>query len=86
MIVLELKFEATVERLDARPAHRDVLERLKGAGTLVAAGPWSDDSGALLVFDTDEAMLSTIIDEDAYYSVHGVSIVSIREWSPIVGP
>ncbi len=86
MITLELTFTPTEDRLEARPAHRQILERLHGDGTLIAAGPWLDDSGALLVFDTDRDAVNRVIAEDPYYRTRGVTIASIREWTPIVGP
>lgn len=54
-------------------------------GLLVMAGPWDDDSGAVLVFRTDEAGVREIMDGDPYYSVPGVTVVSLRGWKPIVG-
>ncbi len=86
MIAIELTFQPTEERLSARPAHREVLERLHGDGVLVAAGPWGDDSGALLVFRADRRAAEQIIADDPYYSTDGVAVASIREWLPIVGP
>jgi hypothetical protein len=52
---------------------------------LVLAGPWVDDSGALLVFDTDETGIQAVIDADDYYRTPGVTVASVREWNPIVG-
>jgi uncharacterized protein YciI len=85
MLIVELAFTASPERLAARPAHRDFLGRLHREGSLVAAGPWADDSGALLVFDTDHAELDCILDTDPYYRTPGVEVVGVREWNPIVG-
>lgn len=85
MFVLELAFEATPERLAARPAHRERLQTLFEAGQLVMAGPFTDDSGALLLFDvSDENKLSAIVDQDPYFRVSGVRIVGQRDWSPII--
>lgn len=49
-LVVELAFEATPERLAARPVHRQRLERLHAEGVLFAAGPFADDSGAMWTF------------------------------------
>ncbi|WBB59025.1 YciI family protein [Streptomyces sp. WMMC500] len=86
MLVLELRFAATPARLDARPAHRDRLHRLHRDKTLLAAGPWADDSGALLVFDTTRDRLDAIMADDPYYRTPGVEVVGVREWTPVVGP
>jgi uncharacterized protein len=84
MLVLELAFDDHPARLAARPAHRARLATLRAAGTLVLAGPWADDSGALLVFDLDD--LSAELATDPYYSTPGVRVVSVRSWAPIAGP
>jgi hypothetical protein len=47
------------------------------------AGPWADDSGALLVFDTDERGLEEIIAADRYYTTPGVTIRAVRRWDPL---
>jgi uncharacterized protein len=52
----------------------------------VAAGPWDDDGGALLIFDVAPAVLDRIMREDPYYRTPGVRVVSLRRWSPVVGP
>jgi len=86
MLIVELAFTASPERLAARPAHRAVLARLHQEGRLVAAGPWADDTGAMLIFDVQPEELDRILDTDPYYHVAGVEIVRIREWTPIVRP
>jgi uncharacterized protein YciI len=68
MYVVELDFADDPRRLDARPAHRERLQALSSQGTLVLAGPWADDAGALLVFDLpSEAALREVMDGDPYY-------------------
>lgn len=86
MMVLELAFTDAPERLAARPAHRERLTALHERGSLVAAGPWADDTGALLIFDTDRDGLDAILDADPYYRAPGVRIAAVREWAPVVGP
>ena len=86
--VLELAFDRNnTERLQLRPKHRDHLQLLVAQGKLVMAGPWKDDSGALLVFDVaDEREMNDILARDPYgYNVlDAVSIVRLREWAPIL--
>lgn len=84
MQIVELAFTASLERLAARPAHRDRLARLHESGELFAAGPWADDTGALLAFKVDREGLDRILAEDPYYRTRGVRVVSIREWRPIM--
>lgn len=86
MLVVELAFAQTPERLAARPEHRRSLARLHADGRLLAAGPWDDDSGALLVFTVSRAELDAILHEDPYFRTPGVTVRTIRKWTPIVGP
>jgi hypothetical protein len=85
MICVELAFDGDPRRLRMRPQHRRRLERLHAEGALSGAGPWSDDSGALLVFALDEAQVRALMDEDPYYSAPGVTVVAVRGWAPILG-
>jgi uncharacterized protein YciI len=84
MIALELAFDDSPQRLAARPAHRRRLAALHAAGALVMAGPWADDSGALLVFAADRAGVDRVLADDPYYRTEGVRVVGVREWLPVV--
>jgi uncharacterized protein len=84
MIVLELAFDDNPARLAARPAHRRRLQELHAAGVLVMAGPFADDSGALLVFDAGRSDVDRVVAGDPYYAVDGVRVVGLREWTPVV--
>jgi uncharacterized protein YciI len=87
MYVVELTFGDEPGRLEARPAHRALLARLFEAGKVVIAGPFTDDQGALEVFDVEsEAELDRIMAEDPYYSNPAVNVVQRRAWSPIFPP
>jgi uncharacterized protein len=86
MFVLELRFDDDPLRLAARPAHRQRLAELDAQGRLLAAGPWHDDSGALLVFRADHEGVREIMAADPYYTTPGVTVVSLRQWRPVVGP
>jgi uncharacterized protein len=86
MICIELAFANDPRRLRERTAHRQHLAELHQRGVLAAAGPWDDDSGALLIFRLDERGTRAEIDADPYYIAPGVRIVSIRTWTPVVGP
>jgi len=86
MFVLELAFDDDGRRLAARPAHRRHLDHLHAEGLLIMAGPWEDDSGAVLVFDTDRAGMDAVMAADPYYSTPGVRVVVLRSWRPFIGP
>lgn len=51
---------------------------------LVMAGPWADDSGALLVFDAQRSEVDDVMAGDPYYGTEGVRVVGLREWRPVV--
>ena len=65
-------------------AHRERLAALAAEGRLLAAGPWADDSGALLVFAVDSRTSSTRSSpQDPYYAAPGVTVASVQEWNPV---
>jgi len=86
MLTVELTFTASSERFAGRPAHRALLARLHEERVLVAAGPWANDTGALLIFDVERAELDRILAADPYYRTPGVTVLHVREWTPVVGP
>ena len=72
MYAVQLSFSDDTARLALRPAHRETLAGHAADGTLLAAGPWSDDSGALLVFAVDTRdELDAILAADPYYAALG---------------
>src|SRR5271170_5765761 len=51
----------------ARPAHREYLTGLVEQGKLVISGPFADDSGAILVYETGSPeQVKTLIVEDPF--------------------
>jgi uncharacterized protein YciI len=71
-------------RLPLRPQHRERLAQLAADGQLLAAGPWTDDSGALLVFAVPSRdVVDAILADDPYYSATGVTVTSVHEWNPV---
>ena len=54
MIAVILSFSDDPARLELRPRHRELLGELHAEGLLVAAGPFGDQSGALLLFASDD--------------------------------
>ncbi|MEV0567102.1 YciI family protein [Dactylosporangium sp. NPDC050588] len=83
MYLLELAFDGSPDRLAVRPAHRERLRVLHEAGRVVMAGPYSDETGALLLFDVTAKEFDAIIDDDPYYRAPGVTIVRRQEWVPL---
>jgi hypothetical protein len=83
MFVLELAFDDDPRRLAARPAHRRRLAALHAQGRLLMAGPWQDDSGALLVFRTNRDGVREVMSSDPYYTTPGVTVAALRQWQPL---
>lgn len=84
MYIVELSFDGNPARLDLRPAHRQKLSALHAAGSLVLAGPFPDQSGAVLIFDLpDEAAVDKVMADDPYYRADGVTIVRKQPWEPL---
>jgi uncharacterized protein len=83
MYAVQLAFSDDTSRLALRPAHRERLAAMAADGRLLAAGPWADDSGALLIFAVgSRAELDEILAVDPYYAAPGVTR-TIQEWSPV---
>ncbi len=85
--VVELVYEENRDyRMEVRPAHREYLKELQSRGILLAAGPYADDGGALLVYEAADAdELGRILDADPYTEAGVVAETKIREWKPLTG-
>jgi uncharacterized protein YciI len=54
-------------RLQIRPKHREYLQQLVANGKLHESGPWTDDSGALIIYEAaDEAEARALFAADPY--------------------
>jgi uncharacterized protein YciI len=63
-----------------------VVAQLHREGKVVMAGPYGDDSGALLLFNVaDEAELDAILAADPYYRHPAVHIRRRQQWTPLFG-
>ena len=84
MYAVELAFSDDPARLALRPGHREHLAGLVADGRLLAAGPWSDDTGSLLLFlvDTREE-LDDLLAADPYYASPGTTM-AVHEWDPVI--
>ncbi len=82
---VELTFDQDEEfRLSVRPAHRAYLTEQTALGTLVMAGPYTDDTGALQVYDVpDRAALDAVVAADPYFAGDraACTVSSVREWT-----
>jgi len=84
MYAVQLAFSDDPARLEGRPAHRQKLAAHAAAGRLLAAGPFADESGALLVFLVgSREEMDEVVADDPYYTGPGVTVASIQEWNPV---
>ena len=84
----EFRFLDQARRMEVRPAHRDHLRALLGDGRLRMAGPWADDTGALVVYDVaDEDEARRLVAADPYTEAGGVvEEIALREWTLVFPP
>ena len=74
------------KRLAARPAHREYIASLSEKGVVLAAGPYADDTGALIIYEAvDEAELKEIISADPYTPANVIIKWEIRVWNAVLG-
>ena len=65
-----------------RPAHRDYLRKLLNQGKLALAGPFSDDSGGLFVYEVDSSEAASAIVAEDPFSINGVyETVEVKPWT-----
>ncbi|HLS78783.1 MAG TPA: YciI family protein [Nocardia sp.] len=79
--------EATVAARDThRPRHRGWLSELVEAGTVLSTGPYTDGSGALLLFRAeDETSLRELLARDPFAQEKLIDAVRVDEWKPVLG-
>lgn len=84
LFAVQLRFTNNDRRLEVRPAHREYLTSLREAGKLLTAGPFADQTGALLIYDVaDEAELRDILAKDPYTPADVYEIAALNEWQPL---
>ncbi len=87
-----MKFAAVIEysqdkeRIQAiRPAHRQYLADLKARGQLAASGPFTDDSGALIVYEAASAAEAERLLQADPFHANGIFLKYVlRPWNPVI--
>ena len=68
-----------------RPAHREYLKNLLDSGRLVISGPFTDDSGGILVYEANSAAEAEALIRDDPFAQAGVFVSwKIREWRVVM--
>jgi uncharacterized protein YciI len=64
-----------------RPAHREYMTQLLAEGKLVAAGPFTDGSGALFIYDTESLdTAEAIVAADPYQVGGAFATYQLSPW------
>jgi uncharacterized protein YciI len=86
LFAVTLKFTDNAERRqEVRPTHREYLKELLAKGKLHESGPFTDDSGALLIYDAaDVAEVQELLANDPYAPNGIVESATINEWNRVI--
>ena len=79
---LYIRFTNNEERrLATRPVHREYLKSLFDAGKMIEAGPFTDDTGAIIVYEVESKEAAEAqFTQDPYSSTGGiVESVTVHE-------
>lgn len=73
------------KRLATRDDHRAYLRQLLAEGKLLESGPWTDETGALLIYEAaDEAAARALVNADPYSKTSGILTgVELKEWNRV---
>ncbi len=73
-------------RQATRPSHRDYLRSLLADGKLHEAGPFADDSGAVIIYNAaDRTEAEAILAADPFTTTGGiVTSAEINEWNKVM--
>ena len=87
-----MEFAAVIEYLqdkgkvaELRPVHRQYLASLRERGQLVASGPFTDDSGALIIYEAptrEEA--EKLLQGDPFHQSGIFVRWQLRPWNPVI--
>lgn len=70
---------------EVRPVHRQYLASLKETGRLVASGPFTDDSGALIIYEADSKEEAEKLLQGDPFCQNGIFVKYVlRPWNPVL--
>ena len=69
---------------EIRPAHREYLGTLREAGKLAGSGPFTDDSGALIIYETDtEEEAVELLENDPFRKAGVFQSYTMKPWNQV---
>lgn len=70
---------------EVRPTHRQYLALLRERGQLAISGPFTDDSGALIVYEADSAEQAEKLLQGDPFHQNGIFLrYVLRPWNPVI--
>jgi uncharacterized protein len=81
-----IEYSPDKEKVQAlRPTHRQYLASLKAKGQLAIAGPFTDDSGALIVYEAESAAEAERLLQGDPFHQNGIFLKYVlRPWNPVM--
>jgi uncharacterized protein YciI len=87
-----MKYAAVIEYIQdrekiqsIRPAHRQYLTGLLQSGKLAAAGPFTDDSGALIIYEAGDPEEAEALVRGDPFCANGVFVRwQLRPWNTVM--
>jgi uncharacterized protein len=69
---------------EIRPQHREYLGELHSEGKIWASGPFTDDSGALIVYEVEsEQGAKSLIENDPFHEAGIFASYAIKPWNQV---
>ena len=69
---------------EVRPKHREYLSKLHEEGKLWTAGPFTDDSGSLIVYEVEtEQEPTALIENDPFHDAGIFASYAIKPWKQV---
>ncbi len=77
--------EDAERRQEVRPSHREYQRGLLEAGKLLHAGPYVDDTGALIIYDAaDLSEVQQLLTNDPFAQNGIIEGATIKEWKIVI--
>ena len=76
---------SNVKIAEIRPTHRQYLAGLKAKGQLAASGPFTDDGGALIIYEANSKEEAEGLLKGDPFCAAGVFVQwQLRPWNPVI--
>lgn len=81
-----IKYSSDKEKIQQiRPVHRQYLADLKQRGQLAASGPFTDDSGALIIYEAATREEAEALMQGDPFHQNGIFLsFDMRPWNPVI--